>query len=82
MGLFEKKQSLEIVYRDRRYAEMEEGREKFAVKGGVTRTALLVEHISGHPLLFRCIEHLFTCAGQVLFSSTVRPLLCFSNTPS
>ena len=39
MELLEKKQSLERLCRDRRYAEMEEGREKFAALGDVTRTA-------------------------------------------
>ena len=38
-GLLEKKQSLEGMCKDRKYAEMEEGREKFAALGDVTRTA-------------------------------------------
>ena len=39
MELLEKKQSLGRMCKDRRYAEMEEGRERFAVNGDVTRTA-------------------------------------------
>ena len=39
MELLEKKQSQERKCKDRRYAKVEEGREKFAAKGEVTRTA-------------------------------------------
>ena len=39
MELLEKKQNLGRMCKDRRYAEMEEGREKSGVNGDVTRTA-------------------------------------------
>ena len=39
MALLEKKQRLEEMCKDRRYAKMEEWRKKFAAEGAVTRTA-------------------------------------------
>ena len=35
----------------------------------------IVEHISVHLRSTRCIAHLFTCSGQVFFSSVVHSLL-------
>ena len=45
VAFLEKKQSLQRMCKDRRYAEMEERTEKFAAKGDVTRTAA-----SGSPI--------------------------------